>query len=88
MQFITDFARAVLHGETGELLKYYHLIKRPEYKDDWGYSFGNEVGRLCQGMPGRNNGINTMFFLSKRMKFPGIEKKDVMYGKIVCNVQP
>ena len=26
--------------------------------------------------------------LSKRMKFPEIEKKDVTYGKNVCNVRP
>ena len=78
MQFITDFAGSVLDGETGELLEYQHLIKRPKYKDNWGYSFGNKVGRPCQGIPGRNDGTNTMFFSSKRIKFPGIGKK--------CNV--
>ena len=30
MQFITDFAGSVLDRETGELLEYQHLIKRPK----------------------------------------------------------
>ena len=65
MKFLTDFAGLVLDGETGELLEYRHLIKRPKYKDECGYSFGNEIGRLAQGMPGRNNGTNTIFFVDK-----------------------
>ena len=87
MQFITGFAGSVLDGETGELLEYWHLIKRPRYKDDWGYSFGNEVGRLCQGIPGQNDGTNTMFFIEKD-EVSWDRKKDVTYGKIVCNVRP
>ena len=64
-QFILDYAAAVLDEETGELLEYRHLIKNPKYKKDWGYSFGNEIGRLAQGMPGRNKGTNTIHFIHK-----------------------
>ena len=46
----------MLDEKTGELLEYRHLIKRPKHKKTWGYSFGNEIGRLAQGMPGRNIG--------------------------------
>ena len=46
-------AAAVLDGDTGKLLEYRHLMKNPKYKKIWGNSFGNEVGRLAQGMPGR-----------------------------------
>ena len=31
-QFLADFAGDVLDNETGELLQYRHLIKRPKYK--------------------------------------------------------
>jgi hypothetical protein len=61
LKFLADFAGSVLDAETGELLEYRHLIKRPQYKDDWGHSFGNKIGRLAQGMPGRNNGTDTLF---------------------------
>ena len=44
MQFLCDYANAVLDGETGELLEYRHLIARPKYKQAWGASFGNEIG--------------------------------------------
>ena len=65
LEFLTTFAGSVLDGVTGELPEYRHLNKRPEYKDGWGYSFGNEIGRLAQGMPGRNNGTDTLFFIKK-----------------------
>ena len=40
MQFLCDYANAVLDGETGELLEYRHLISRPKYKQAWGLSLG------------------------------------------------
>ena len=61
-------AAAVLDGETGELLEYWHLMKIPKDTKIWGNSFGNEVGRLAQGMPGRiskEKGTNTMFFVKQ-----------------------
>ena len=44
-----------------ELLEYRHLVNRDEYKQEWGFQFGNEVGRLAQGITGREEGTNTMF---------------------------
>ena len=69
MQFLYDYANAVLDGETGELVEYHHLIARPKNKQVWGASFGNEIGRLAQGMPGRADDTDTMF-LSIRTRFP------------------
>ena len=86
MKFLTDYARAVL-DKLGELLEYRHLIERPEYKEAWGHSFGNEIGRLVQGMPGRNKGTNTLFFIHKH-KVPPDLWKDMIYACIVCNVRP
>ena len=36
LKFLTDFAGSVLDAQKGELLEYRHVIKRPEYKDEWG----------------------------------------------------
>ena len=63
LQFLVYMAVAVLNGETGDLLEYRHLIQRPKHKKDWGHSFGNKIGRLAQGMPGRNTGTNSMEYL-------------------------
>ena len=46
-QFFSKIAAVVLDGDTGELLEYRHLMKNPKYKEIWGKSFGNEVGRLA-----------------------------------------
>ena len=86
-QFFSDYVNAVLDEETGELLEYRHLIKHPKFKNDWGYSFGNEIGRLAQGMPGHNTGTNTIFFIRKA-DIPPERWKDIAFSRIVCNVRP
>ena len=85
--FLCDFAGSVLDADTGELLEYRHLIKHPKLKDEWKYSFGNEIGRLAQGMPGRSTGTNTMFFINKH-EVPHKKWPDVANARIVCNVRP
>lgn len=87
LQMLCDWAGVVLDGETGELLEYRHLMARPKYKEVWGISFGNEIGRLVQGMKGRVEGTNTMSFIHKR-EVPKNRYKDVTYGRIVCGVRP
>ena len=54
-----------MDDETGELLEYRQLMKHHKYKRTWGTSFGNEIGRLAQGMPGRVKGTNTFFFINQ-----------------------
>ena len=46
-KFFTKMANAVLDGDYGELLEYWHLMKHPKYKAIWGESFGNKVGSLA-----------------------------------------
>ena len=87
LKFLTDFAGSVLDAETGELLKHRHLIKRSKRKNAWGYSFGNEIGRLTQGIPGRVEGTNTIFFIH-RDDVPTDRWKDVTHAQIVCNAGP
>jgi hypothetical protein len=43
LQFLFDFASAVLDNETGDLLEYQHLLKHPKYKDIWSKSIGKEI---------------------------------------------
>ena len=83
LEFLCEYAEAVLDGATGELLEYRHLIKHPKYKDVWGHAFGDELGRLCQGMPGRVEGTDTFFFIHKH-EVPLDRRKDVTYDRICC----
>ena len=53
----------------------------------WMHSYGNEIGQLAQGMPGRNIGTNTIIFIKKN-QVPKDRAKDVIYGLITCLVQP
>ena len=53
-----EMANSVI-GENGELLEYLHLIAHHTTRTTWKHSYGNEIGRLAQGMPGRNTGTNT-----------------------------
>ena len=78
---------AVLDDKSVELLEYRHLIQRPKNRKDWGYSFGDDIGRLAQGMLGRNTGTNTTYFIHKH-EIPADRWKDVTSGRIVCNVRP
>ena len=66
------------------LLEYHHLIKRPQYKDKWGYLFGNTIGRLAEGTPGTNNGTDTLCF-NERKEVPEDRWNDVTC-QIVWNI--
>ena len=57
-------ANAVI-GEGGELLEYKQIIANPKMQATWTHSYGNEIGLLSQGMPGRNTGTNTIVFIHK-----------------------
>ena len=35
-----------------------HLLKNPKYRELWGESYGNELGRLAQEIPGRIEGTD------------------------------
>ncbi len=79
-------ANAVI-GEGGELLEYKHLIANPKTRAIWSHSYGNEISRLAQGMPGRNTGTNTIIFIHKN-QVPKARVKDVTYGLIKTLVRP
>jgi hypothetical protein len=76
LQFLCDFAYAVLDDDTGDLLEYRHLIKHPKHKDTWSKSFGKEIRRLTTV-------TETIFFINKT-QIPEDRKRDETYARIVC----
>ena len=70
------FIGAAIDNDTGEVLRYRHLIKSEKYKGIWARSLANELGGLFQGI---------CFFIRKS-QLP--KHKRTTYGCIVCNVRP
>ena len=65
MKLLCKISGAFLDGSTGELLEDRHLRINPQYRQVWGKQFGNEIGRLVQGMPNRADETDTMFFIDE-----------------------
>jgi hypothetical protein len=68
-------------------LEYRHLIANQTTRATWQHSFGNKIGRLAQGMLGRNTGTNTIVSIKKN-QLPQNRAKDVTYGLITCLIRP
>jgi hypothetical protein len=77
-------ANAVIHPVTGKEMEYMALMKDPLLQPLWTRGFGNECGRLFQGIRDIP-GTNTCFFI----KLTSIPKdRNITYGKIVCDCKP
>ena len=76
---------AVTHPVTGKQMEYRHLIRDPDFKEEWLLSGANEFGRLAQGVGGRIKGTNTIFFIHKNQVPQG---RTVTYARTVCSVRP
>jgi hypothetical protein len=77
-------ANAVIHPITGKGMEYSALMKDPRLKPLWKRGFGNECGRLFQGIRDIP-GTDTCFFI----KLTNIPKdRKITYGKIVCDYKP
>jgi hypothetical protein len=77
-------ANAVIHPVTGKEMEYKTLMKDSQLKPLWTRGFGNECGRLFQGILDIA-GIDTCFFI----KLTDILKaRKITYGKIVCDYRP
>jgi len=86
MSLFYEMASSVI-GDNGELLEYRHLVANPKTRSTWTHSYGNELGRLAQGMPGLNTGTNTIVFI-KKDQVPRARAKDVTYGLITTLIRP
>ena len=78
---------AVLNEETGELMEYRHIMKNPKYRQLYATSYSKELGCLAQGIPGKVEGTNTIYFIDKA-EIPAERWKDVTYGRVVVAYRP
>ena len=69
------------------MLKYRQLLTHPKHREVWMHSSANEFGRLVQGVGGRIQGTDTIFFIHKN-QVPANRWKDVTYAKFVCELKP
>jgi hypothetical protein len=77
-------ANAVIHPVTGKEMEYPALMKDPQLQPLWKRGFGNECGRLFQGI-WDIAGSDTCFFI----KLTNIPKdRNITDGKIVCDYKP
>jgi hypothetical protein len=74
-------AKAVIHPITGKEMEYTALMKDPRLQPLWKRSFGNECGRLFQGIR-YIPGTDTCFFI-KLTNIPTDRK--ITHGKIFCD---
>jgi hypothetical protein len=77
-------ANAVVHPITGKEMEYMALMKDPSLQPLWKLGFGNEVGRLFQGIwdiPGTDT-----YFFFELTNIP--KNRHITYGKIVCDYKP
>jgi hypothetical protein len=84
--WLYEMANSVI-GDDGKVREYKHLIADPKTRAVWQRAFGNELGRLAQGMPGRVEGTNTIFFIRKS-DIPADRRGDVTYVGYVVNYRP
>jgi hypothetical protein len=77
-------ADAVIHPVNGGKMEYTALMKDPQLQPLWTRGFGNECGRLFQGIRDIV-GTDTCFFI----KLTNILKdRKTTYGEIVCDYKP
>jgi hypothetical protein len=77
-------ANSVIHPTTGKEMEYAALMKDPRLQPLWSRCFGNECGRLFQGIRDIP-GTDTCFFVTLKI-IPNDRK--ITYGKIVCDYKP
>jgi hypothetical protein len=77
-------ANAVVHPVTGKEMEYTALMKDPSLQPLWEQSFGNEVGRLFQGI--RDIPATDTCFFVELTNIPKYKK--ITNGKIVCDYKP
>jgi hypothetical protein len=77
-------ANAVIHPVTGKEMEYLALMKDPRLQPIWTRGFGNECGRLFQGIRDIP-GTDTCFFIDLK-NIPNDRK--ITYGKIVRDYKP
>jgi hypothetical protein len=78
-------ANAVINLETGARLEYRQLIQYEAMFPIWNKLAAHEFGCLAQGVGGRIEGSNTIFFMLRQAIPKG---KVVTYGRFVVDIRP
>ncbi len=86
MKWLCKMANSVV-GANEELLEYRHLIATQTTRALQQHSYGNNIRRLAQGMPGQNTGTITIVFIKKN-QVPHNRTNDVIYGLITYLIRP
>ena len=86
-RFPSNILNTILDNDTGELMEYRHLMKKPNYCNLYGNSYAKDIGQPAQGMPGQVTGTNKFFSINKK-NVPADRWRDVNYGRIVVNFRP
>jgi hypothetical protein len=76
----------VINQDTSVSLEYRHLIQDEGTFPVWNKAEANEFGRLAQGVGGRIEGSNTIFFIPRQAVPKG--KNDTSYGTFVVDIRP
>jgi hypothetical protein len=77
-------ANTIIHPVTGKEMEYMALMKDPRLQPLWKRGFGNECGRLFQGIRDIP-GTDICLFI----KLTNVPKdREITYGKIVCDYKP
>jgi hypothetical protein len=77
-------ANAVINEDTGASLEYCHLIQDETTFPVWNKAAANEFGRLAQGVGGRIEGSNTIFFIPRK----AVPKGKIDHIWTVCGGHP
>ncbi len=80
MQFLCNYANAVIDDETREIMEYQHLLKDSRHRERWQRLFSKEIRRLATA-------TETIKFLVKA-EIPRDRWRDITYARIVCNERP
>jgi hypothetical protein len=77
----TPMMNAVIHPASGNEIKYKDKMQHPTLGPKYKTGFGNELGRICQGIRDIQ-GTNTCLFV----ELTNIPKdRKITYGKLVCD---
>jgi hypothetical protein len=80
----TPMMNAVIHPASGKEMQYKEIMQQPTLGPKYKTGFGNELGRLCQGIRDIQ-GTNACFFV----ELSNIPKdRKITYGKLVWDHKP